>query len=210
MSRHRTVAGRSRFAPDPVKGSRFVATVAHVATEAEAMAVVDEVRAEWPDATHHCWAWRLRDGERARSSDAGEPGGSAGRPILAQIEGHGLHDVVVVVSRWFGGTKLGVGGLVRAYGGTAGMALDRAEILEVADTVPVRVEHGYGDTGAVDAVVASERLERVDTEWGEGVAFTLHVPVDGLDRVVGALRDATAGRARVTPLDGPQAPRSEA
>lgn len=201
MSRHRTVVGRSRFEPERVKGSRFVATVAHVASEDEAMAQIEAVRAEWPDATHHCWAWRLRAGDRSRSSDAGEPGGSAGRPILAQIEGHGLYDVVVVVSRWFGGTKLGVGGLVRAYGGTAGMALDRAPVVEVADTVAVRVEHDYADTGAVDAVVATERLGRADPEWGEGVAFTVRVPVEDLERVTGALRDATAGRVRVRRLD---------
>lgn len=168
------------------------------------MALIEAVRAEWPDATHHCWAWRLRDGERTRSSDAGEPGGSAGRPILAQIEGHELHDVVVVVSRWFGGTKLGVGGLVRAYGGTAGMALDRAEILEVADTAAIRVEHGYGDTGAIDAVLASEKLERSDAEWGERVGFTVRIPVEDLDRVLGALRDATGGRADLRALDAPE------
>lgn len=196
--------GTSRFAPEPVKGSRFVATVAHVEEEAEATALIEAVRAEWPDATHHCWAWRLRDGERTRSSDAGEPGGSAGRPILAQIEGHELHDVVVVVSRWFGGTKLGVGGLVRAYGGTAGMALDRAEILEVADTAAIRVEHGYGDTGAIDAVLASEKLERSDAEWGERVGFTVRIPVEDLDRVLGALRDATGGRADLRALDAPE------
>lgn len=201
MSRHRTVAGSSRFEPERVKGSRFVATVAHAGSEDEALAWIEEVRAAWPDATHHCWAWRLREGDRSRSSDAGEPGGSAGRPILAQIEGHGLHDVVVIVSRGFGGTKLGVGGLVRAYGGTAGMALDRADVVEVADTVAVRVEHGYGDTGAVDAVVATERLERADAAWGEEVAFTLRVPVEDLDRITGALRDATAGRARLRRLD---------
>lgn len=195
MGSYRTVRARSRFQPEPVKGSRFVATVGPAADEADALALVDEVSAQWPDASHHCWAFRLRDG-RSRCTDAGEPGGSAGRPILAQIDGHDLADVVVVVSRWFGGTKLGVGGLIRAYGGAAGMALDRAEIDEVPDLSPLRVEHDYGDTSSVDAVVAAEGLQRHDVDYGPVVAFVLDVPTDDLQRVREALRDRTAGRIR--------------
>lgn len=90
---YRTLATRVEHQPALVKGSRFLGLAAPVADEAAAAALVAEARRRWPDATHHCWAWRLADGT-ARSSDDGEPGGSAGRPILAQIEGHGLHGVV--------------------------------------------------------------------------------------------------------------------
>lgn len=201
MSTYRTVAGRSSFTPEPIKGSRFVATVAPVTTEAEALAIVDEISARWPDATHHCWAYRLRDGDRSRSSDAGEPGGSAGRPILAQIDGHDLSDVLVVVSRWFGGTKLGVGGLIRAYGGTAGMALDRAEIREVVDKVAVVIEHDYADTNAVDAVLGAEGLEKRDADYGAVVRLVVDLPVEDRARIEGLLRDRTAGRVRFPSAD---------
>lgn len=202
MARYRTVAHRSRFQPAPVKGSRFLASVGPAHTEAQAAAFVSEVEAEYRDATHHCWAWRLHDG-RFRSSDAGEPGGSAGRPILAQIEGRGLSDVVVVVSRWFGGTKLGVGGLIRAYGGAAGMALDRARVVEVDETTPLVVEHAYDDTGSVEAVVRAEGLDVLSADYGEVVRLTLSVPLDGLDRVRRLLCDRTSGRVRFVPREGP-------
>lgn len=195
MARYRTVPSRSSFQPEPTKGSRFVATVSPAATEAEALAFVAAIEAEAPDATHHCWAFRLVSG-RARSSDAGEPGGSAGRPILAQIEGHDLSDVVVVVSRWFGGTKLGVGGLIRAYGGAAGMALDRAEVVEEDERAPLEVEHAYDDTSAVQAVLAAEGLEVTDSAFTDRVRLTLSVPVDALERVRTLLRDRTSGRVR--------------
>ena len=196
MSTRRVVQTTSEFTADPIKGSRFVATVAPASTESEAKAVISELRERWPQATHHCWAWRLGDGQE-RSSDDGEPGGSAGRPILAQIVGHEVVDVVVVVSRWYGGTKLGVGGLIRAYGGTAGKALDRAPIEEVEECVVVRIVHGYGDTAPVAAVLAAHRIEPRDADFGVDVTLELAVPVDQRDELVRGIVDRTSGRARV-------------
>lgn len=196
MSALRTLAGWSRYTLDPVKGSRFVATLAPATSPDEAEALLDAVRAEWPNATHHCWAWRLSDG-RTRSSDDGEPGGSAGRPILAQLEGHEIDDAVVVVTRWYGGTKLGVGGLIRAYGGCAGKALDAAEIREIPRTTPVVVEHDYADSGAVQAVLAAHQLTPVGTDYGATVRLTLAVPDADVDAVRAALVNGTAGRARL-------------
>src|SRR5690606_37193470 len=96
-----------------VKHSRFIANAAPVSSPAEALDYLSEVAVR--DATHNCWAWRI--GGDYRSSDDGEPAGTAGRPILAAIDGHGYDQVMVVVTRWYGGIKLGAGGLVRAYGG---------------------------------------------------------------------------------------------
>ncbi|MBT3222948.1 MAG: YigZ family protein, partial [Proteobacteria bacterium] len=134
MATFRTITATIRFRPEPIKGSRFIATATPVASSDEAQRVIADITSEMPDATHHCWGWSLHDPERSRSSDDGEPGGSAGRPILAQIQGHKLTNIVVVVTRYFGGTKLGVGGLIRAYGGAAGMVLDRACVVEVEET----------------------------------------------------------------------------
>ncbi|MCB9780242.1 MAG: YigZ family protein [Alphaproteobacteria bacterium] len=192
--RYQTLAAPVEHAIDPIKGSRFIGLAAPAADEAAVDALLEDARQRWPDARHHCWAWRLADG-RTRSSDAGEPGGSAGRPILAQIEGHDLCDVVVVVVRWFGGVKLGVGGLIRAYGGCAGKTLDQGEVVTVVPRVRLRVVHDYDDTGAVQAVLGSRGLAPTDSEWGARATLTLAVPYDQVDGVLAELRDATSGRA---------------
>ncbi|HED64117.1 MAG TPA: YigZ family protein [Planctomycetes bacterium] len=194
---YRTLAQRFRFEIDPVKGSRFLTTAAPAASEEEARAILDGVRAEFPNATHHCWALRIGPGgEVFRSSDDGEPGGSAGRPILAQIEGHGLTDVIVVVTRWFGGTKLGVGGLIRAYGGACGRTLDRAPLRTVVVTVRVRIEYPYDCSGAVEGVLRSRGLEPVASEYGEEVWVEVLVPEDEVAAVSRELADKTAGRVQ--------------
>ncbi len=187
----------SRFEMEPVKGSRFVATVTPAPDEGAAMSAIDAVRAEWPGATHHCWAYRLMDG-RTRSADDGEPGGSAGRPILARIEGNDLHGLVVVVTRWYGGTKLGVGGLIRAYGGCAGMALDRAVVVEIPRTVPRQVTFDYADTAAVKQALAEVGLAPSAEDYGARVTLLLDVPEAEAAEVEGVLRDRTAGRATIS------------
>ncbi|MEC7948464.1 MAG: YigZ family protein [Myxococcota bacterium] len=196
MHSHRTLTARSRLTIDPIKGSRFAATLGPVRAESEAREFVTCVRAEWPNASHHCWAWRLSDG-RSRSSDDGEPGGSAGRPILAQLEGHDVQDAVVVVTRWYGGTKLGMGGLMRAYGGCAGKALDAADVIEIARTVPMSLTHAYADTGAVQATLRSAGLTPESTAFGAEVIVQLSVPASDADTITRQLMDATAGRVRV-------------
>ncbi len=112
------------------KRSRFLAVVAPAASEDEARSVVEAARKEHWDARHHCSAFILgADGSVARSSDDGEPSGTAGAPILAALRGRGLSDVCAVVTRWFGGTLLGAGGLVRAYSDAVVAALDTAEVV---------------------------------------------------------------------------------
>lgn len=141
------------------KGSRFLAVVAPAADEEAARAAIERLRREHPDATHHCFAWRLGAEPAERSSDAGEPGGTAGPPILSALRGAGLSDVVAVVVRWFGGVKLGKGGLVRAYGGATRAALgavatvERAPVIELALTVP------YPVLGAVKRLVRPPEIE---------------------------------------------------
>lgn len=193
-----TLGAPSRYEPEKIKGSRFIACLAPVTTAEEALAFVDGVRAEFDDARHHCFAWRLgARGDLTRSSDDGEPSGSAGRPILLQLEGHEVTDAVAVVVRYFGGTKLGVGGLMRAYGGAAGQALDRAPLREVPIRQALRVTHAYGDSGAVQGVLAAHGLDAEDAEYGETVAFTIQVALGQVAEVTRALTDATGGRARV-------------
>lgn len=198
MTRFLRPAGEHRHEPPPIKGSRFIAAVAPVADAAEAAAFVERLRAEFSDARHVCFAWRLgARGDATRSSDDGEPGGSAGRPILAQLEGHGVSDTVAVVVRYFGGVKLGVGGLMRAYGGAAGQCLDRADLEEVEVTRRVVVEHPYDCSGAVSGLLVAEGLTAEDAEYGATVRFALRLPEGHVGRIVHELTERTAGRATV-------------
>jgi uncharacterized YigZ family protein len=194
-----SVAEPVRHESAPVKGSRFVASVRPVGSEAEARAFHTSVAAEMPDASHHCWAWRIAAPVIDRAGDDGEPGGSAGRPILAQLSGRDLVDTAVVVSRWFGGTKLGVGGLVRAYGGAAGEALDSCRIIPWIHHVTVLVAHGHGDTSAVERAVGSVEATITDTAWAAEVIRTVAVADSRQPELWAALADATNGR--VTPPD---------
>jgi len=196
-----TVASPSRFHADPIKGSRFIAAVVPVADEGAAQAMLADIRAEFSDARHHCWAYDIDAGRLQRSSDDGEPGGSAGRPILAQIQGHGLTDVLVVVVRYFGGVKLGVGGLIRAYGGTAGKALDRAELRVVPVTAVLRVLHGYADTAAVEAALRDVGAKDVQVTYEADIRRRVQVRADRAEALVAALQDATSGRVRAAAVD---------
>jgi uncharacterized YigZ family protein len=124
-----TVATASRHEGEQIKGSRFIVDIVSVAAESDARDALSAIAAEFADASHHCWAWRMATPSIERASDDGEPSGSAGRPILAQLAGRDLVDTAAIVTRYFGGTKLGVGGLVRAYGGAVGEALDTLRLL---------------------------------------------------------------------------------
>lgn len=190
----RTLAARHRYEAELIKGSRFIATLAPVADESAARDLLDELRAEWPDASHHCWAWRLASPAIDRAGDDGEPGGSAGRPILAALTGREVVDTAVIVTRWFGGTKLGVGGLVRAYGGTAAQALDDAELVEWVAQTTVEFEHEHADTGPVDRALQLAGAEQLNADWGTVVRRSVVVTTSELDGLWSALGDATSGR----------------
>ena len=192
-----TVTTRLRHQIDPVKGSRFLTTVGPVASEAEARALLAEVAAELSDASHHCSAWRIASPALDRCSDDGEPSGSAGRPILAQLVGRDLVNVGVIVTRYFGGTKLGVGGLVRAYGGAAGAALDTAPIELYAAVSTVGVVVDYSDAERVQRVCHERGWTVSNVEYGNAVSITVTAPEAEMDELTVAIAEATAGRAAV-------------
>lgn len=178
-----------------VKKSRFIVRAASVTSADDAMAFVDRVREG--DATHNCWAYKI--GPQYRFSDDGEPGGTAGRPILAAIESQQLDHVAVVVTRYFGGIKLGAGGLARAYGGAAAECLRLAERVEVRPTVRKLMRAPFDCLGAVHTVLDRLGVVKRDERFEPaGVVLTLEVDVARLPDLVDALRDATRGAVTLT------------
>ncbi|MFH1463922.1 MAG: YigZ family protein [Pseudomonadota bacterium] len=176
-----------------VKHSRFLAQAVPVTSPEEAVAALTALSDA--AATHNCWAWRV--GERYRSSDDGEPGGTAGRPILAAIDGRGLDGVLVVVTRWFGGIKLGAGGLVRAYGGAAAECLRTAAVVEVRRLVTLGITAGFADLGAVHGLLDRLGVQRLGEDYAPD-AVTLRVSLDEaeVEAFQRALADATRGRVQ--------------
>lgn len=183
-----------------VKHSRFVADAEPVESVDDAMSVLAEARRT--DATHHCWAYRI--GDAYRSSDDGEPAGTAGRPILAAIDGQAFDRIVVVVTRWYGGINLGAGGLVRAYGGCAAECLRTASRRELVAMRMVEVSFGFEDTGAVRGVLEGfdARTEAQGFD-ARGTRMRLQLPADCVDTLKTRLRDATRDRACVSLDDTP-------
>ncbi|MBK8975784.1 MAG: YigZ family protein [Planctomycetes bacterium] len=200
---HRTLAGRARFEPEPIKGSRHIGTAGPVGDESEARALIESVRRELPKATHHAFAWRLApDGTEHRCSDDGEPGGTAGRPILRQLEALGLLDVCVVVTRFFGGVKLGAGGLARAYSGAARAVLEHAEIVDVIPHVDWTIRIDYAGEQVVRQCLARHGVVDFAVTHATDVSFAARVPMPACDALASELRERTQGRARVV---GPSA-----
>ncbi|HEV2852454.1 MAG TPA: YigZ family protein [Thermoanaerobaculia bacterium] len=181
-------AGESR-AEIREKGSRFLAVVAPAADEGAAKAVLAALEREFPDATHHCWAWRLGSPPRERGSDAGEPAGTAGVPMLQVLRGAGLSDVMAVVVRWFGGTKLGKGGLARAYAAAVREALPGLPLAARVPTARVAFAIPYEKVGAVKRLLRPPEVELEAEEYGAAARLVLAVHEERLAAVRETLAD---------------------
>jgi uncharacterized YigZ family protein len=170
------------------KGSRFVALLSPARSESEAEAILAKLAEAHRGATHLCWAWRLGSPPRERSSDAGEPHGTAGRPILQVLQGAGLSDVVAAVARWYGGVKLGKGGLARAYSATVQGALSELASEIRRPTVRLELEVPFDRLGAVRRLIRPPAVELVEESYGEVASLLLRVE----KRHEPALREALA------------------
>ncbi|KAA9133257.1 YigZ family protein [Marinihelvus fidelis] len=176
-----------------IRKSRFIAHAAPVRSEADTLAFFESVAD--PTANHNCWAWRLD--HRVRFNDDGEPGGTAGRPILSVIEGRELDGVMVVVTRWFGGIKLGAGGLVRAYSGSAAKCLDGAELVRKHTMATCVIAAGFEHAAALHALLEKAQATHIKEHYSaDGVELGFKVRADWVPRLETVVRDTCRGQAR--------------
>lgn len=189
-----TLVRTERFEQE-IKKSRFLAQAAPAGSEEEARRFIAEC--SMSDAGHNCWA--LRIGDVYRFSDDGEPGGTAGRPILQAIEGQELDRVAVVVSRWFGGILLGAGGLVRAYGGTAATCLKAAEREPIVDYTTLAVACAFADEARIRSSLGGFPGTRVETTGftPDGVQLHVTLPRDRAEAFIRLVADISRGQAVV-------------
>lgn len=178
-----------------IKKSRFLAMASPVADEAAAKDFI--ATQSDPAANHNCWAWRL--GQSYRFNDDGEPSGTAGKPILAAIDGQGLDGVAVVVIRWFGGVLLGSGGLIRAYGGTAAQCLREAGKVALVETAAATITCEFGDLALVQARLGAQPGVQVRDQafTDTGAVLSISAPKGETDDVTRLVTDLTSGRAAI-------------
>ena len=198
MTGYLTAAGSGRAEYED-KRSRFLSRVESVSTEEEAKAVIARVRREYPDATHHVYAYLLRQGNVMRWSDDGEPGGTSGQPTLSVLQGAGLTDVICVTARYFGGTLLGSGGLVRAYSSAARLAVADAGTARMTPWRRGAFECSYARYERLRRMLEDRGARVEEASFGAAVELVFSAPEGQFDAVVSALSEFTAGEARVVP-----------
>ena len=202
MSRTYQTVAKPATAEFVVQGSEFLGHIRPVDSVAAAEAFIDAVSEEYADATHNVPAYRVRTGDesdpdsqflREYSSDDGEPSGSAGKPALNVLTQQDIENVAVVVTRYYGGTNLGVGGLVRAYSRSVKDAVEAAGVVTERPHERVSITVAYDDSGTVRGIVESEGYE-FKAAYQETVSFDVRVPLEEADGFRDRLRSATSGR----------------
>lgn len=197
LKKYRTILAQAE-AEIVEKKSRFIATVAPVESEEEAAAFIESVRKKYYDARHNCPAYIIgRNSEFTRCSDDGEPSGTAGKPILEVLLGEGLTNTAVVVTRYFGGTLLGTGGLVRAYtqAAQAGLAASKTAVMRYG--VWLLITTDYTDLGKVQHLLGNKEIPVVDSQYTDKVVLTVRVPEEEAGGLMDEITDMTGARAGI-------------
>lgn len=182
-----------------IKKSRFMTYVFPVIDRRDALTKIQALRDRYPDARHHCWAFIAGapdDTQVLGFSDDGEPSGTAGRPILAQLQGSGLGFVAAVVVRYFGGIKLGTGGLVRAYGGSVGQALESVQSSPYIAKIELTLTFDFGSLGSVNQLIKLYSGESVSTTYTEKVHLKVRIAQDVLEIFREKITDACRGQVQ--------------
>ena len=200
MEEYVTPARRASFTYEE-KRSVFIGDVMPCEREEDALSFIAEIRAKYPDARHHVYAYLLRENSKNRYSDDHEPQGTAGLPVLDVLRKGGITDAAVVVTRYFGGVLLGAGGLVRAYTAAASGAVKEAGEAHYRTYRPFTVGVDYSDYNKLLPELERRAVRVTDTAYAEGVVLSLMVEEERFLAVAKDITELTAGRAALTPLD---------
>lgn len=178
------------------KKSRFIATLAPVSTPEQAVDFIKEMKKKYWDARHNCSAYILGTKQQVmHSSDDGEPSGTAGKPILSVLSGHNLYNVVAVVTRYFGGTLLGTGGLVRAYSRSVEECISNAVLKKMIFASQIQINCSYNDVGKLQYMFAQNDVTLLSSEYSDSVRFQLLIPAEKETSFLKALTEATQSKA---------------
>ncbi len=184
------------------KKSRFIAQIAPVSSEDEANAFIEQIKKKHYDARHNCFAYSV-GGEKliTRYSDDGEPQGTAGKPIMEVINGSGIHNICVVVTRYFGGTLLGTGGLVRAYTAATKEAVALCKTKTMKYVTPVDIVIGYSDLPRIQYILGNAGADVVGQDYDADVTLHVRIPAEQSERVLGQITEMTSGNAIIDAQD---------
>ncbi|RME43225.1 MAG: YigZ family protein [Deltaproteobacteria bacterium] len=183
-------------AEQEIKRSRFIATVGRASDRTAAMELIERVKGEFPDARHHCWAYVAggpHDGADVGFSDAGEPKGTAGKPILNVLLHKGIGEITAVVTRYFGGIKLGTGGLVRAYSSSVQRALETLPLTEHVEMTSLAIAVPYSMESSIRNLATRYAFSIEGVTYGEAVSMQLGVPRDLVEEISGKIREVCQG-----------------
>lgn len=185
-----------------IQKSKFITHLRHADTEEEARTFIQAMKKKYFDARHNCSAYVLGEGaDKQKSNDDGEPGGTAGNPILEAIKKNGLTNIVVVVTRYFGGIKLGAGGLIRAYSHAAVLGIEAATVLAMTPFQQLDVTVGYDLLATVEHWMRQHEIRSLEADYADNVSLHLLIEPAASEHVQAELTDLTAGRASITPGD---------
>lgn len=186
-----------------IKKSRFITLLAHTCGVSEAKDFIQQVKQQHPTARHHCWAFvagKPTDSQQLGFSDDGEPSGTAGKPILAQLMGSGIGEITAVVVRYYGGIKLGTGGLVKAYGSGVQQALKQIEVKYKVPQVEYTLQCDYAQLAMVETLLLQVEGQILRSEYAELVILHLSLPATQASQVGDKLRDLSRGTLQLTPI----------
>lgn len=182
-----------------IKGSKFIGRVFSSESEEDAVSVLETIRKKFYDATHHCFAYRVGLGGNImfRYSDDGEPSGTAGKPIYDRLEGQNLSNLILIVTRYYGGTKLGTGGLTHAYSDASRLVLEKAGVLEkfITEQIPMVVQ--FSDYSVVERVINQSGGKIIESDYSDIVKLTMEIRLSLMEQLKNSLVDVTSGRIKI-------------
>lgn len=180
------------------KKSRFIADVFSVSTEEQALQILEKVKKQYWDARHHCWAYVIGDEQiQERCSDDGEPSGTAGKPILEVIRGNDIHNILIVVTRYFGGTLLGTGGLVRAYTQASQEGIAASTIITKTQGYKLKIKTDYTGLGKIQYLLGQRGIQIVDSVYQDNVEIFIYISKEDEAEIIRDITEATNGQAGI-------------